>query len=299
MWQEIKNVYHLLVAVAAQVWFGFPSRKLKVIGVTGTDGKTTTVNLIYHILHTCGYSVSMISTVGAIINGEKKDLGFHVTNPSSWQLNSFIKKAAEKSSYLVLEVTSHGIDQHRIFGIPFAIGVMTNVTNEHLDYHKTYDRYLQTKVKLLKRSRIAIVNQDDGSHKAIMLLLKDGNRMDRKVITYGKTKSPMVNPLVYAFKTKLIGNFNRSNEGAAIATVLALNVKESCIKAACESFEAPIGRQQVVYEGDFTVMIDFAHTPNAIEEFLHSIKPGVKGRLIHVFGSAGERDRKKRCNMRE
>ena len=173
MWQEIKNVYHLLVAVAAQVWFGFPSRKLKVIGVTGTDGKTTTVNLIYHILHTCGYSVSMISTVGAIINGEKKDLGFHVTNPSSWQLNSFIKKAAEKSSYLVLEVTSHGIDQHRIFGIPFAIGVMTNVTNEHLDYHKTYDRYLQTKVKLLKRSRIAIVNQDDGSHKTIILLLKN------------------------------------------------------------------------------------------------------------------------------
>src|SRR3989344_4592910 len=157
MWQRIKNIYHLFNAFLANVWFGFPSRHLTVIGVTGTDGKTTTTSLIYHILHESGYNTSMISSVGAIIGGKKYDVGFHVTTPSPWALQKFIRKTIDVGSkYLVLETTSHALDQHRVFGINYDVGVLTNVTHEHLDYHKTYENYARTKAKLLKMAKKAI-----------------------------------------------------------------------------------------------------------------------------------------------
>src|SRR6476659_1561697 len=113
MWQRIKNQYHLLVAVLANLRYGFPGRKLTIIGVTGTDGKTTTTSLIYHILKANGYSVSLISTVSAIIHGKSHDTGFHVTNPDSMALQRFLSEAvASGDKYLVLEVTSHGLDQN-------------------------------------------------------------------------------------------------------------------------------------------------------------------------------------------
>ena len=152
MWQKIKNIYHLMVAVIANIVYWFPAKKLTVIGVTGTDGKTTTVNLIYHILKSSNEKVSMISSIAAVIDGKTYDTGFHVTTPSSFALQKFIRKAVSiRSKYFVLEVTSHAIDQQRIWGIPFKIGVITNITNEHLDYHKTYDNYLKIKSKLARK----------------------------------------------------------------------------------------------------------------------------------------------------
>ena len=157
MWQKIKNVYHLGIAFIANIWFRFPSRKIVVIGVTGTDGKTTTTSLIYHILHYAGYNASMVSSVGAIIGGKNYDTGFHVTTPSPFAIQRFIKKAVEVGSkYLVLETTSHALDQFRVFGVKFDVGVLTNVTHEHLDYHKTYQNYVKAKAKLLNMSRVAI-----------------------------------------------------------------------------------------------------------------------------------------------
>src|SRR5579859_5042748 len=173
MWQKVKNIYHLGVAVAANVYYGFPGRKLTVIAVTGTDGKTTTTNLIYHILKSSGKEVSMISTVGAKIHGKSSPLGFHVTNPSPFPLQKFLKVATskkklnKKNNYLVLEVTSHGIDQHRIWGIPITLGLITNITHEHLDYHKNYEKYAKTKIKLLRSAKKALFNQDDESHNII------------------------------------------------------------------------------------------------------------------------------------
>ncbi|MBI2430681.1 MAG: UDP-N-acetylmuramoyl-L-alanyl-D-glutamate--2,6-diaminopimelate ligase [Candidatus Levybacteria bacterium] len=286
MWQDVKNVHHFFSSVLANVWYGFPSKKLTVIGVTGTDGKTTTVNLIYHILKNVGYEVSMISSVGAVINGKKYDIGFHVTTPSAWQIQKFLTKA---KGCLILEVTSHALDQYRVWGIDFAVGVLTNITNEHLDYHKSYDNYVRTKVRLLKKAKIAVVNRDDDSYGVI----------SNKFITYGIKNKADVTPKVFPFKTKLIGDFNKYNILAAVTACRQLGVSDDKIRYAIETFTLPVGRAEVMHEDNFTVMIDFAHTPNALEQILRSLRPEIKGRIIHVFGSAGERDRQKRPKMGE
>lgn len=269
----------------ANVWYGFPSKKLTVIGVTGTDGKTTTTNIIYHILKTADKDVSMISTVGANINGQAYGIGFHVTTPSPWQIQSFLSKAR---GYLVLEVTSHALDQNRVFGVDFAIGVLTNVTNEHLDYHKTYENYVKTKAKLLQAAKVAIVNRDDESFKVIK----------SKVITYG-IKQGAITPKSFPFKTKLFGEYNKYNILAAVAVCKNIGLSDSQIKKGIETFTLPIGRAEIVHEDNFTVMIDFAHTPNAFAKLLPEIKKQIKGKLIHVFGAAGKRDASKRPLMGE
>lgn len=180
MWQAAKNIYHLAQAIAANIRYGFPGKKLTIIGVTGTDGKTTTSSLIYHILKTAGYPVSLISTVSALIHGKSYDTGFHVTNPSAFPLQQFLSEAVQnKDKYLVLEVTSHGLDQNRVWGIPFSIGVLTNITHEHLDYHKTYDNYVVAKTKLLNMASIAIINSDDASFKRVKKYLTN-----KHVVTY-------------------------------------------------------------------------------------------------------------------
>ena len=156
------------VAFLANVWFGFPAKNLVSIGVTGTDGKTTTSSLIYKILTLSGEKAAMITTLGVQIGEESYESGLHTTTPSSIFLQKYIKKIKEEGyKYLVLEVTSHALDQNRVFGIPFEIGVLTNVTHEHLDYHKTYESYLNAKLKLLLKSKIAIVNMDDKSYGSV------------------------------------------------------------------------------------------------------------------------------------
>ncbi len=297
MWQSTKNVYHLFVAILANILYRFPSKKLKIIGVTGTDGKTTTSSLIYQVLKSSGFDVSMVTSVGAIINNKEYPLGFHVTTPSPFKLQNFIRRSisGKNPQYLVLEVTSHAIDQHRIWGIPFEVGVLTNVSNEHLDYHKTYENYLHTKSRLLKSAKIAIVNRDDKSYP--LLEPVKNSKTKNGWITYGLSKNSDVNPANFPFKSKIGGLFNEYNILASIAACKAVGVEDGKIKKAVEKFELPLARMDMVYDNSFSVMIDFAHTPNALEQILSSIKPRVKGRLIHVFGSAGERDRSKRPEM--
>ncbi len=295
MWQKTKNIYHFFVAVLANAIFLFPARDIKVIAVTGTDGKTTTVNLIYHILKNAGHKTSMISSISAVINGKTYDTGFHVTTPSSFSLQKFLKRAKDANcEYFVLEATSHAIDQNRIGGIPIKVGVLTNITNEHLDYHKTYENYLKTKSKLLEKSEICIVNQDDKSYN-FLLKTKDVNK---KLRTYGLSKKSEYNPGVLEIKDcKLFGDFNKYNILAAAATARVLGIKDEEVIKALKSFQVPIGREDYVYKKDFSVMVDFAHTPNAFEQVLSALKPIVKGKIIHVFGSAGERDKLKRSEM--
>jgi UDP-N-acetylmuramoyl-L-alanyl-D-glutamate--2,6-diaminopimelate ligase len=294
MWQKIKNVYHLFIAVLANILFFFPSRGMKIIAVTGTDGKTTTVNLIYHILKSSGAKVSMISSINAVIEGKTYDTEFHRTTPTSFSLQGFFRKARnKKSEYFVLEVTSHAIDQHRIAGIPITVGVLSNVTNEHLDYHKTYDNYLKTKVKLLKKAKICIVNSDDSSY--MFLADVKSQKAQENWITYGLSESSDYNKDTFDIKqTNLLGEFNEYNVLASVAACKALGLKDESIKKAIKNFHLPIGRADYVYQEDFSVMIDFAHTSNASEQILKAVRPTVKGSLIHVFGSAGERDVLKR-----
>lgn len=303
MIRKLKNVYHLFQAVIANIIYGFPSRKLIVVGVTGTDGKTTTVSLIYHVLKESGKKTALISTVGVFIGEKKYDVGFHVTTPSPFGLQKYIKMAAnEGCEYLILEITSHGLDQNRDYGINYKIGAITNVTHEHLDYHITYESYVRTKYKLLRKAKVYVLNADDQSYDLISKLNTpvDGqnpNLKARKLITYGMKNNSDICPNNFHFKTHLIGEFNKYNCLAAIAVCKELGIENENIKKAILSFKSPIGRQDMVYDKDFMVMIDFAHTPNAFKKTLSEVRSMTKGKLIHVFGSAGKRDISKRPLM--
>jgi len=295
MWRRIKNIYHLCVAFVANAIFLFPAKKMEIIAVTGTDGKTTTVNLLYHILKTAGHKVSMVSSIGAVVNGKAYDTGAHVTTPSSVALQKLLKKAKDsRSEYFILEVTSHAIDQNRIFGIPVKVAVLTNITDEHLYYHKTYNNYLCTKLKLIEDAKVGIVNRDDDSY---TLLLKNKNG-EEKWKTYGLTRESNYNPQTLDISDcKLLGDFNKYNTLAAVAVAKEIEISDKDVKKALKSFRMPIGRADYVYKRNFSVMVDFAHTPNAFAELLKTLRPITKGRIIHIFGSAGERDKEKRSVM--
>lgn len=299
MLRKLKNLYHLGQSMAGMVLFKGPTEGITFIGVTGTDGKTTTSSLLYHILTVAGHKVALISTISAVINGKSQDTGFHVTTPSPLALQAYIKQARENGAkYIVLEVTSHALDQYRVHGIPFTVGVLTNITHEHLDYHKTYDKYVEVKVKLLEHSKIAVLNADDSSYP---LVLKRLNKLHYpgKTMTYSLAGNADITAVSFPFHTKLIGVFNKYNILAAVCAARSIGLTDEVIKRAIASFTPPLGRTEIVHEGEFTVMIDFAHTPNSIEQLLTTIQVEMlpKGRIIHVFGSAGERDKQKREEM--
>lgn len=324
MWQKTKNIYHLILAMAANIYFGNPSRNLKVIGVTGTDGKTTTSSLIYHILKAAGKKAALICTVGAYIGDHVNDIGFHVTNPAPFPLQRFIRQAKDTGNeYLVLEVTSHGLDQNRVFGIHFNIGILTNITREHLDYHRTKKAYTQAKFKLPANSDTAILNYDDASYgqfmkrfgeipnlpasmkrrgAAKMQHLKQNpdsrSQGQKTVISYSINNIQAdINTKNFPFKSDLIGDFNISNCLAAIAACRYIGIPDAVIRDAVATFRTPVGRQETVFDGDFRVIVDFAHTPNGFAQLLPAVKKLTHGRLIQVFGSAGKRDKEKRPLM--
>lgn len=294
MLRSLKGLYHLLVAIAANIWFGFPSRKLTVIGITGTDGKTTTTTLIYEMLKAAGYKTSMITSVHAVIAGKSYDTGFHVTTPSAWWVQKYLRDAVNHGdTHTVLEVTSHALSQSRVWGVGFAVGVLTNVTHEHLDWHGTYEKYLQTKLSLLRRTKIAVLNRDDAEvyDRAI------GTLRNKKVVTYGIRRDAIVTPKTHVFSTMLPGLFNQYNCLAALAAAEALGIDKKRATRAIRKFRGVYGRMEVLQEKPVIVIVDFAHTPNAITQALKTAKAMTKKQLIHVFGSAGLRDTTKRPIM--
>ncbi|MBI4064955.1 UDP-N-acetylmuramoyl-L-alanyl-D-glutamate--2,6-diaminopimelate ligase [Candidatus Gottesmanbacteria bacterium] len=293
---SLKRLYHLLIAIFSSIKFGFPARKLIVVGVTGTDGKTTTTTLIYEILKKAGMKTSMISSVHAVIGDKTYDTGFHVTTPNAYYVQKYLREAVDHGdTHMVLEVTSHALTQHRVFGIHFAVGVLTNVTHEHLDWHKTMSAYQKAKLSLLLQSKIAVVNRDDAKiyQAALPKLTKN------KIVSYGILRDAKVTPLSFPYQTKLMGEFNRYNCLAAIAATSALGVQEHLIREVVKQFSGIPGRMEVITKRPFMVIVDFAHTPNAIEQVLKTVRPLTKGRLIHVFGAAALRDASKRPFMGE
>ncbi len=291
----LKNIYHLLRAYGANLLFGFPGRKLKIIGVTGTDGKTTTTHLIYHILLTAGKRVSMISTIYAKVGSREYDTGFHVTTPDAFMIPRFLRRAvAEGDEYFVLETTSHRLDQNQVAGIRFHAGVVTNITHEHLDYHHTYENYVQSKMRLLSATDRKIVNRDDGSYPYVQKFMPQGTRF----ITYGlKNKSDYHTDFRKTLKD--LADFNAYNYLAAFAVCDQLGISEDTIIKAFRTFKLPPGRIDIVYDRSYKAIVDFAHTPNAIRRILETVRKTYlkKGRIIHVFGSAGLRDATKRFSM--
>lgn len=285
---------HLPTAVLANLKYGYPSRGLKIIGVTGTDGKTTTVNMIYQILKDQGLKVSMISTIKAVIGDKNYDTGFHVTNPTHFDLQRYIKQAKSAGSeYLVLEVTSQGLAQFRTWGINFDIGVITNITPEHLDYHKTFDKYLLAKAKLIKHSKWAVLNKDDKNFDRLKTLVKKG-----RVISYAISGQADINSKGLGINLKLPGDYNISNALAALAVGQILNLNLAAAVTALNNFENLEGRmEEIKNKKGIKIIIDFAHTPNALENALKTLRKSTTGRLISVFGAASERDENKRPLM--
>lgn len=293
MFQTLKNYYHLLQALIANLYYGFPSREIKVIGITGTDGKTTTTHLIYHILVSAGKKVSMISTVYGKVGESVYDTGLHVTTPDSFLIQKMIRKAVkEKDEYFILETTSHAIDQNRVWGVQYEVGVLTNITHEHLDYHKTIDSYAHVKLRLINEANLGIVNGDDPVSKKHL-------KKKSSVKTYG-LKDQADYKLDFRDSIKDLADFNAYNYLAAYAACHELGIADKTIRESFLTFRLPSGRVDIVYDKDFKVIIDFAHTPNAISRILQTVRKiyvPKGGKLIHIFGSAGLRDSTKRFSM--
>ena len=316
------------LAILAAAWYDYPARKLVVIGVTGTDGKTTTVNLIYQILLAAGFQAGLISTVNAVIGGRTLDTGFHVTTPEAMDVQYYLSEMVKAGiSHVVLEATSHGLAQQRVAACEFDIGVVTNITHEHLDYHGDYQGYLQAKAglfRLISASRekdipvnkLGVINKDDISYPALKEILAD---LDLPAMEYS-TSAPadyqaqniQSDPDGIRFqliwegsqvplRTNLLGAYNVSNcLAAAAACVSGLGVGWEAVQEGIRGLAGIPGRMERIELGqDFTAVVDFAHTPNALMQALQAGRTLGPGRVIAVFGSAGLRDREKRRLMAE
>ena len=293
--RQLKNFAHWLIAVSAAWFYGHPANNLTMIGVTGTDGKTTTTSLIYHLLKTAGKKVAMITSVSAKIGDEEMDTGFHVTTPDPWPLQKLLKKIYDRGyKYVVLETTSHGWDQHRLLGINFKIGVVTNITHEHLDYHQTFARYVQAKSKLLKKSEYAILNEDDASYNELTNLLPKTT----KIYPYNFRQAP--DKLFTCIKKRFPEGYNWSNSLAATTASRLMGLTDEQMCRAIASFPGVKGRmEKIPNQKGLTIVVDFAHTPNALEQAMKSLRLQLKSgkKLIAVYGSAGLRDYRKRPIM--
>jgi len=286
----VNTFWHLPKAALANLVYGFPGKKLKVIGVTGTDGKTTTATLIHYILDYAGKKVALISTVSAKIGKKEIDTGFHVTTPDPFVLQKLLKKILKKGyEYLVLESTSHGFAQHRLWGIDFLAGVVTNITEDHFLYHKIWQNYALAKAKLFKNTKYSILNIEDGSYSFLK------TKAAGKIITYGLKKGDF-NLAGFKFRSRLPGDFNKLNCLGAAAVTNALGIDKQKIKKALADFPGVKGRMQMMQRVPFKIVVDFAHTPNALKQALKALRGqvGKNGRLISIFGCAGLRDRNRR-----
>ena len=302
--------YHVGKAAFWGTRYGFPGRKLRVIGVTGTNGKTTTSFMIWKMLNNSGRKAGVMTTVGWGVDEIHEQME-HMTTVDSNILNKRIKKIVDAGAeYLVLELTSHAMAQHRSLGIPIDVAVMTNVTHEHLDYHKTFERYRDAKRKLFKQAKYGIINADDPSAEYFE---SDVDKYVTYGVQYGEMKAeniklkpdgveyiiPSENDL--KIKTRIAGNFNVYNSLACVAVGKRLGLSDKEIKDGIFALTEVEGRMVKIDEGQsFTAIMDYAHTPDAFEKLLPDMKKATSGRLIVVFGSAGgRRDPSKRKPMGE
>ena len=288
--------YHYAQAVIAGIKYGFPGKKLRVIGVTGTNGKTTTCFMIWQMLNHAGHKTGLMTTVAYGIDKLKPELG-HMTTVDAFTLNQRIKQIADQGAeFLVLEVTSHALAEFRTLGIPIEIAVFTNLTHEHLDYHQTFTKYRAAKGKLFQRAKFSILNADDPATKYYQ-------KLSREYITYGIKKGEYrakniklsVNGIKYSsgdinIETKIPGEFNVLNSLAACLVGKKLGLTNTQIEQGIKSLTSVEGRMNIIDAGQpFTVIVDYAHAPDALEKVFDSVK-NHKGKIISVHGGAGRRD---------
>ena len=311
--------------------YDFPSRKLVLVGVTGTDGKTTTVNLLHAMLHAHGYATGMVSTVNARIGDATYDTGLHVTTPTADAVQRYLADmVAAGMTHAVLETTSHGLAQQRLAGCDFDVAVVTNITHEHLDHHGSWEAYRKAKARLFRglasatrkpgQAKTVIINYDDvGSYKFLreipveqtyIYATQPRNTDDAHSVwaddihftPQGVTFTLCSPQGRVGITSPLVGAYNVSNILAAASAALAMGVSVDAVAAGVRAVQGVPGRMERLDEGqDFTAIVDFAHTPNAMRVTLETAQQMVpdSGRVIVACGSAGLRDREKRRMMGE
>ncbi len=303
---KVKNTRKVLATVCSR-FHGEPSKEFKLVGITGTNGKTTTTYLIKTILESVGKKVGLIGTNQNLIGNEV--LPTERTTPDAFTLQKIFRQMADaKCDVVVMEVSSHALYLDRVFDCDFDVGVFTNITQDHLDFHKTMENYLMAKAKLFTMCRNGVVNYDDIKseyilHNSTCPIMTFGIEEDADIkaenIILG-AKGVEFNAMRMNFKLGVPGKFSVYNALAAIGACKALGVTNEEISKGLEKAEGVRGRAQVVDLGyDFTVIIDYAHTPDGIENILSTVRGFAKGRVVILFGCGGDRDNKKRPVMGE
>ena len=314
LFKAIEPYGHLAESTFFNLINGFPGRGLKVIAVTGTNGKTTTSYMIHNMLQKAGYKTALMTTVAWGIGDDVTPQIQHYTNVPAPEFMKRLKAVqAAKVDYVVLEITSQALAQNRAWGVPITLAVMTNLTHEHLDYHGTFKRYRDAKRKLFKMCnsnknglRVGIINADDPSAeyfasdvgKPLTYGVEKGDLKAQKVKTTPSGSQYNVNygGEELKIKTQLPGSFNVYNSLAVVGVGISLNLTPDQIQHGIASLAGVAGRMTRIDEGqDFDVIVDYAHTPDSFEKLFKDLKPVIKGRLIVMFGSAGRRDEAKRA----
>jgi UDP-N-acetylmuramoyl-L-alanyl-D-glutamate--2,6-diaminopimelate ligase len=306
---KVENSRIALAQISAR-FYDYPAKKLKLIGITGTKGKTTTAYMIRDILLASGKKTGMIGTIYNTYGKVKIDSTR--TSPESLDLQKLLKDMADAGmEYVVMEISSHALALERVYGLHFVIAVFTNLSQEHLDFHITMENYLNAKAKLFTMCDFAVINADDIYAPKLLKMVKC------KVVTYGLDNSVnmtasdikinasyvefkmFVNRMLETITIKIPGRYTIYNALAAIATTSFLNAQMDAITLALANLKVP-GRSEIIdLNKTFTVMVDYAHNPSSLEAILTAAKKYAKGRIICVFGCGGNRDTEKRPLMGE
>jgi UDP-N-acetylmuramoyl-L-alanyl-D-glutamate--2,6-diaminopimelate ligase len=335
----VPNARFALAHLSA-AWNDFPARKLRIIGITGTDGKTTTARLIASILSAAGHQVGTITTIGATIGDQEIDTGFHTTTPDAPDIQRYLAQMVDAGmQYAIIEATSEGLAQHRLDAVDFDIAVVTNITHEHLYFHKTWENYRDAKAMLFRSlatsfrkprtAKVAVLNADDNERGVFDYLQQIS--ADEQIV-YSTTKEQRAQTeavghpssvlrLISArdiqhsprglqftivtphgeldITSPLIGRYNVSNILAAIGAGMARRIPFDAMREGIANLHDVVGRMQVMQSEPFSVIVDFAHTPNALRVAIKTARELSRHRVIVVFGCAGLRDVPKRAMMGE
>jgi UDP-N-acetylmuramoyl-L-alanyl-D-glutamate--2,6-diaminopimelate ligase len=313
LFPAIEPYGHLGEAVLYNTLAGFPARGMQVIGVTGTNGKTTTCFMIHRMLTEAGYKVGMLTTVAYGIGDDIKPQMHHMTSVPVPELMQRLKAMRQaKVDYVVLETTSHALAQHRVWGVPYSVAVFTNLTHEHLAYHRTFERYRDAKRLLFKLTnrnkkglRAGIINADDPNAEyferdilhPITYGVEKGNirAHEVKLTAGGVSYQTKIGDEEFTIQCRIPGSFNVSNSLAAVCVGYVLGLNREQIEQGISALEGVEGRMNRVDEGQaFEVIVDYAHTPDSFEKLFRDLRPVVTGKIIVLFGSLGGGDKGKR-----
>ena len=302
------------LAIMSSNYFGNPKDKLKIIGITGTNGKTTSAFIIKSILEKAGFMTGLIGTIANYIGNKKVDAVR--TTPESYELHELFKNMVDAGvEYCVMEVSSHSLELDRVYGIQFEEGIFTNLTRDHLDFHKTFENYYNAKFKLFERSNHSIINLDDPYGANIVKDIEERG-VKTKVSTFSIEKESDFKAFeikshsngsefkvnlesIEEFSINIPGEYNIYNSLGCIICAYNLNIPMDKIKEGLSDVVIP-GRCELVAKEKnlpYSIIIDYAHTPDGLENILSTVKAFTKNRMISVFGCGGDRDKVKRPQM--